>query len=411
MPFLSLLDDRAKPKGSRDPLGFELVWTHFGRRVVGNLTTITSSLENFAVALLGFYWANELAENVAPEDNQKVVREYFLKYEQIAGYLRYYGKSKDIMGVTRISNRISNDKQKLPIGMAADEQILSDQTGYGLWGFYSNALKDTNLVDGNERKPTTLGVALAQKIEKTLDKDTFLSWIKGNNLNKDALKAVSSRYMKAIHKEEIITELFERLMNGGSKQLIQKDLWMVTNEIAKKQKLPSQIGSFIQSIKSYSNSSAVLISRLEDIEKVERVLVSINNIFSYCQRQNDIEFDKIIKELEKQHYDYGFLPINLPKEEFPRRDHIERILQYLRNDNYDSALKEIFSLNEQVMKQRNGASWLELENDGRVRVRVKNEKATLLSQVDGQLESEWDYDYFLGSYLAIARSQLETASG
>ena len=411
MPFLSLLDDRAKPKGSRDPLGFELVWTHFGRRVVGNLTTITSSLENFAVALLGFYWANELAEDAALEDKQKVAREYFLKYEQIAGYLRYYGKSKDIMGVTRVSNRISNDKQKLPIGMAADEQILSDQTGYGLWGFYSNALKDTNLVDGNERKPTALGVALAQKIEKTLDKATFLSWIKGKNVDKDGLKAVSSSYMKAIHKKEVTTELFERLMNGGSKQLVQKDLWMATNEIAQKEKLPAQIGAFIQTIKSYSKSNEALISRLEDIEKIERVLVSINNIFGYCQRQNDIEFDKIVFELEEQDYDYSFLPAQLPKEEFPRRDYIERILQHLHQHDYGSALREIFTLNQHVMKQRNGASWLELENDGRVRVRVKNEKATLLSQADGQLESEWDYDYFLGSYLKIAKSQLEVANG
>ena len=63
MPFLSLLDDRAKPKGSRDPLGFELVWTHFGRKVVGNLTTITSSVENFTVALLGFYWVHQIHGN------------------------------------------------------------------------------------------------------------------------------------------------------------------------------------------------------------------------------------------------------------------------------------------------------------------------------------------------------------
>ena len=66
MAFLSLLDDRAKPKGSRDPLGFELVWTHYGRQVIGNLTTVTSSLNNFAVALLGFKWANELCAQRLP---------------------------------------------------------------------------------------------------------------------------------------------------------------------------------------------------------------------------------------------------------------------------------------------------------------------------------------------------------
>ncbi len=81
MPFLSLLDDRAKPKGSRDPLGFELFWSFFGRRLIGNLTTITSSMDNFAVALLGFYWANELVDEKDDTRRNKKLREVFLHYE------------------------------------------------------------------------------------------------------------------------------------------------------------------------------------------------------------------------------------------------------------------------------------------------------------------------------------------
>jgi hypothetical protein len=61
MAFLSLLDERTKPKGFRDPLGFELVWSYFGRKVIGNLITISPSMDNFVVALLGFYLANLLA--------------------------------------------------------------------------------------------------------------------------------------------------------------------------------------------------------------------------------------------------------------------------------------------------------------------------------------------------------------
>ncbi len=102
MAFLSLLDDRLKPKGSRDPLGFEQVWTKFGREVVGNLTTITDSLENFAVALLGFYWANELNQGGDDKDRQKRVSSTFLSYEQLAAYLRYSGRSNSIMGITKV---------------------------------------------------------------------------------------------------------------------------------------------------------------------------------------------------------------------------------------------------------------------------------------------------------------------
>ena len=99
MPFLSLLDDRAKPKGSRDPLGFELVWTHFGRQVIGNLTTITSSLNNFAVALLGFHWTNELHAHLPQNQRQFHIRESFLRYEQLTGYLRHLGSSRNQGGL------------------------------------------------------------------------------------------------------------------------------------------------------------------------------------------------------------------------------------------------------------------------------------------------------------------------
>ena len=83
MAFLSLLDDRAKPKGSRDPLGFELVWSHFGRKVIGNLTTITSSIDNFAVALLGFYWVNQLV----PMDEQEDFTLYWERIHDHGGHV------------------------------------------------------------------------------------------------------------------------------------------------------------------------------------------------------------------------------------------------------------------------------------------------------------------------------------
>lgn len=86
MPFLSLLDDRAKTKGSRDPLGFELVWTQLGRKVVGNLTTITDSVESFIVALLGFYWVHQLNDNADKDNREKLIRDTFLRYEQLAAY-------------------------------------------------------------------------------------------------------------------------------------------------------------------------------------------------------------------------------------------------------------------------------------------------------------------------------------
>lgn len=41
--FLSELDPTIALKSSRDPLGFQVIWSSFGRELVGNLTTVTRS--------------------------------------------------------------------------------------------------------------------------------------------------------------------------------------------------------------------------------------------------------------------------------------------------------------------------------------------------------------------------------
>ena len=44
-PFFTAIDPDARIKGSRDPLGFETIWTAFGREIIGNLTTVTRSVQ------------------------------------------------------------------------------------------------------------------------------------------------------------------------------------------------------------------------------------------------------------------------------------------------------------------------------------------------------------------------------
>ena len=82
--FLTDLDERARVKGSRDPLGAQAIWTHFGHYVVGNLTTVTSLLRDFTTLLLGCYFAERVAREKGPGSEL----ETFLNWEQLAAYSR-----------------------------------------------------------------------------------------------------------------------------------------------------------------------------------------------------------------------------------------------------------------------------------------------------------------------------------
>ena len=83
-PFLTDLDTRAAIKGSRDPLGVQAIWTRMGRRVVGNLTTVSTSVRDFTVTILGYYLAGRVAEETGASDDLNV----FLRWEQLAAYAR-----------------------------------------------------------------------------------------------------------------------------------------------------------------------------------------------------------------------------------------------------------------------------------------------------------------------------------
>ena len=99
MPFLTLEDPNAKTKGSRDPLGAQPIWAAFGRHVVRNLTTQSTSVRGFTTLLLGRYFAAELvAEGRASREDALDV---FLRMEQLGAYVQHvaHGVEGSIRGI------------------------------------------------------------------------------------------------------------------------------------------------------------------------------------------------------------------------------------------------------------------------------------------------------------------------
>jgi len=403
MPFLSLLDDRAKPKGSRDPLGFELVWTHYGRQIIGNLTTITSSLKNFAVAMLGFHWANKLHAHLPGQEKQAHIRDTFLRYEQLAGYLRYLARDEELMGITRVKRRMDENNAKVSFGMGADQQILSDQASYGLWGLYSSAMRDTGLVKGDDRLPTDFGESIALEIERKLDKARMINLFTGNrNARIETLEPFSRPFLSAIRNKRMQGRLLHALMNGSEHKLLQQEMWRVAQALAESTAPVRDIPNFIMQVKRKTNQ-AELKQRLTDIESVERILVASNNIFHYCRRKDGESIDSVLSTLSGR-YSYTHLPKKMDFANVPRADLLSSILSALLANNIGDVLSHILELNKVVMEQRGGAPWVEIENDNTLRVRVQSETTELRDQ--GYLETGWDYDYFIGSFTKMASDGL-----
>ena len=422
MAFLSLLDDRAKPKGSRDPLGFEMVWTHFGRKVVGNLTTITSSLGNFATALLGFTWAHEHSTSVPVSKRHRHVQDLFLRYEQLAAYLRCLGGDDGIMGITRVRRRLeaNNDEaEEITFGLGTEQQILSDQASYGLWGLYSTALRDTRLIEGDDREPTVTGRVIAGEIRKHFDQWKWMDdvLLYGNKIVVKELEKHASAFVTAIRHKSVQTQLKHALLTGNVTHALQKVLWEVTQKIDLSTIRHRDFYGYIKEVNDQlhpeNSSHSKLRTSLNGIMGIERLLVAANNLFHYCRRKDGERLEIVIAKIRERDYSYAHLPspevILLLDRQHSRGAALLDILRALRANDHHRTLRLILQLNRHVMNQRGGAPWVEIEGSDSLRVRVKSERAELHSQA--YINTHWDYDYFLGSFLQIAKEVATTSAG
>jgi hypothetical protein len=160
-PFLTQLDSRAAIKGSRDPLGVQSIWSRLGHRVVANLTTVSNSVRDFTVLLLGYYFVERVADEGGTEGDLAT----FLKWEQLAAYARAHViHERGFRGTERVARRLS-EGTRVRIGIDAGAQILGNQKIYGLWGLYTIPAKASDLLEGD---PTRLTLAARDVVERSL---------------------------------------------------------------------------------------------------------------------------------------------------------------------------------------------------------------------------------------------------
>ena len=171
-PFFTAIDPDVRIKGSRDPLGFEALWTTLGREIIGNLTTVTRSVRQFSTLLYGFHFANQATESSEDRDEQFLPA--FLRFEQLAAYARFckYGDMAvggDIRGIRAVRRNVNDFNERrhdLWISRRSDWLLLSDQKTYGLYGLFRMAAYKSGLLD--PEKDTRLSVQASEFVAQQL---------------------------------------------------------------------------------------------------------------------------------------------------------------------------------------------------------------------------------------------------
>ena len=394
----SLYDDRARPKGSRDPLGAEATWSFLGRRVVGNLTTVTANLDNFIVALLCCHFANQ------NQSDAEVIQERYLRAEQVAAYLKLAAGAREpgFLGITRASKNFERDR--IVLGIAAEAQLLASQAGYGLWGLYSSALEGADLISGATRRLTKKGEVLVQEIVNTfgLPKwSSFCNIASAVNLDKAATKALAPMFVSGIGSPKLRQTVVEALIAAQRDCALQAELFRLATSYLRTGPDWS-ISSFSSWILSHSEVTPELKATMLRISSIDPLLNLADAVMSWLLGKNGEQLETVAQTLQLHVQELQFGDDWQKALEWPHRTFLKEFQAAALVGDAPNMIWLLMAQNKTLMNARGGASWIDLDGGRRLTVRVRNDKPQDISKL-GVPGSNWRYTYFIGAFLEITR--------
>lgn len=435
-PFLTQLDSRAAIKGSRDPLGVQSIWSRLGRHVVANLTTVSSSVLDFKVMLLGYYFA----ERVDAEGGRERELATFLKWEQLAAYARaHVNRERGFRGTERVTRRLA-DGDRVRLGLDAGAQILGNQKIYGLWGLYTLPGKASGLLEGDPTRLTpeakyvvehsllsiieSAGPRTVRGIVERLTAAEYALDVRDRSRDAAVLQGVGKVVgtLRALERE-----LYrEHLLNGGrgdldptrgtrGKQRLFAELLSETLDEPKWSLTPESMRRLALRAKRRGPIGEALAHRLERIRAAELLLAPAVAFFEHvlgCDGQPPA----LVAEGVRRHWGAKLRStIDLEATEAlepelrARNEDPESGRRWLQlaaafhDARYEDAITLVLAQNTAVMKARSAAApWAELR-EGKLYVRFRDAELIKLPQAD-DLPKYWRHAYFIESLRNVAAS-------
>jgi hypothetical protein len=425
LPFLTDIDARAEVSGSRDPLGTVPLWTYFGRRVIGNLTTITTSLRGFTTLILGLYFAQETHERLG---SKLSVLDLFLKFEQMAAYSRLHArKDGDFRGVDRVGSRLRAKPGIATLSERVEDQILSNQRTYGLWGFYMMPARSCGLVVEGE---PLLTPAAKEFVEREYIHNLATAGFSRGRAIMDLLAAPRPTFQMSGRHAALASILAE--MHAPALTATERGFYLShlvqggpTDPTAGLQshlaellaRLPNAAFGMneLQGLRAEASKRGgewqELSAKLEAIGHVERLLAPAVRAFDFILERDRQPIGKVAGEISSAWTEVARIDVSALEELKPAFASVydektaERWLSLARafsTGDFLTAIRVIIEINASTMQARNGASaWIRLD-DSRISVRYPYQTNPLPKR--SELKALWVHSYFMDSLLAQTRA-------
>jgi hypothetical protein len=412
-------------------LGFVPVWSRFGRRVIGNLTTVSNSVRGFTTLLLGYYFAEQAQERFGRDAGTTL--DLFLKFEQLAAYCRFHAsehRDSDFRGVERVSQKLAQTAS-VQLGAAQDTQILSNQKIYGLWGLFSVPARNSGLLNQEE---LTLSPPAKEHVERVLlpslkkrglkDPTAILELLKHERFTVNLehrhaalASALAGTLRPKLGRDEI--GFYEHhLLEGGSVDTTGGRQQRLAELM---RKLPADTDFDMSELHAVVREADKrgwdeLSSYLDAIGALEPLLVAAAQAFALLCSRDGVPLADVTGELaDRWNGGLRFLRLEKLQSELPTlvqgysdEPSARRLIdtaQALSLGEFSQALKLLLEQNAFVMRSRHAAEpWVHLDG-GRLKVHFADEVDTLVARQ--KLPSLWKNTYFINSLKRVAKTLVD----
>ncbi len=400
--FFTLLDDSLRPRGSRDALGIEHLWSGVGRRLVGNLTTVTTHLDNFILTLVGFHIC-------AGEKNGQADWESFERFEQLTARARVRCGLPGVIGIRRIR---SSADFPVRLGSGTEARILDNPRQGGLWGLYSSALASAGLTDG-ARRPTDVGMEIVRQFLDTAPDDVWRLALdrRRTQIDEAEMTRVQAWVSALVGSTPARKALAERLLSGTSAhQSWHGEVFVQARACMESRDDVPTARDFLRWLTEESTLLRDFAGRLLWFDEALALSAVTFNWLLGCHGRSVKEIESQLASLEKWPFHEPVMPQfvdEIRDDEWRlRANGLSRFCTAMANGEWHGATELLLEHHARVARKRGGAPWCYWE-DGHIKV-VMNVTPGVLpvaEELAGERFSVWmdghTHDFFLRSFLDI----------
>jgi hypothetical protein len=366
-------------KGSRDPLGFQVIWQHQAKKLIPFLSTVSGNLRDFQVLSLAHFLYGNVDSAFMP---------FFIRFEQLMAYARFQNGETQFNGTRKVAAVLNSGSSTINLSTNNKDQILTNQRAYGIWGKYNRPFTEIRVLMQPDFRPI-----YESKIESLPNNSNF-GRLMDKIRNKESIRL-------PIEELEAVNQVFE--YTKEEIDFYRRNLLLVREPLRLQNKLHQffqandTLGDFyprLHAIRNYFPEDEELKNVIKEIEATEKILSPLSRIFRHIQSKPiwtkaEISDDQYIIQCRLEE---NFI--------FPLTSEHSKTKQELsllfRQSNWDLILG-LVERNRKVTNERGGAAWVSNRSEI-VEVHYSDGAET---NADYDPNVHIDNDYFFGTYTSL----------